>query len=61
MDFIFHILGLCPDHHNHFNFILFLSEFMSGNFCWCTIKNYLKTNYGLYRSNRKIFNSKMED
>ncbi len=45
MDFIFHILGLCPDHHNHFNFILFLSEFMSGNFCWCTIKNYLKTNY----------------
>jgi hypothetical protein len=42
IDEILHILGLCPDHHNHISLMLFLTESMNMNLCWCHIKNYLK-------------------
>lgn len=39
IEMIQHMLGICPDHHAHFNLILFLNETFRLNFCWCYIKN----------------------
>ena len=36
------MLGVCPDHHTHFNLILFINEVINGNICWCHIKDYIR-------------------
>jgi len=39
LEFLFHTIGICGDHHNHINLILIFNEMLNNNFCWCYIKD----------------------
>lgn len=39
IDALLHIIGFCPDHHNHVNIIMFINELMKTNYCWCWVKH----------------------
>lgn len=39
--FIGHLIGFCPDHHNHLNLIVLIGDVFNQNICWC----YLKSKY----------------
>jgi len=39
LEFLQHLIGVCPEHHNYINLILIINEMLNNNFCWCYVKD----------------------
>jgi hypothetical protein len=46
IDFLAHMLGICPDSTQHVNLLMIINEFLNSNYCWCYIKLKIKSIIG---------------
>jgi len=45
-----HVIGFCPDHHNHLNLFVLIGDLFNQNICWC----YIKAKYNSLFKNESI-------